>query len=336
MDRSGRPRGLPHRHPRADRPPVLGTARGPRPRRGRLQRLTARHATGGAGIAAASPCRSSPLPKSGAPHQGQCEGCTTTAWHLKDAVYLNARGVSFAILTTPRSQRCRSTTCFRRPWGGEPACGVRRTFHAHVSKSRFRQASPGNSPPGPPRWNQGRGALKAGKIQLRRCREVEDGPGSVCPSTGAQDAAVPALRGRLGAVCAPHRRRGPDTARAAARGRPRVLPARRAARAGARASRGAGHHDCGCRDAALVRLLRALRTSHLGGAGWCRCSRACAGGPAETTDPCADRCGRSPCVPPMERRLVLLSLRCGLAPRRWRGRHVARPVPAGSLGSWRL
>lgn len=35
-----------------------------------------------------------------APHQGQCEGCTTTAWHLKDAVYLNARGVSFAILTT--------------------------------------------------------------------------------------------------------------------------------------------------------------------------------------------------------------------------------------------
>lgn len=36
----------------------------------------------------------------GAPHQGQCEGCTTAAWHLKDAVYLNVRGVSFAILTT--------------------------------------------------------------------------------------------------------------------------------------------------------------------------------------------------------------------------------------------
>jgi predicted dithiol-disulfide oxidoreductase (DUF899 family) len=36
----------------------------------------------------------------GAPHQGQCEGCTTTAWHLDDSVYLNARGVSFAILTT--------------------------------------------------------------------------------------------------------------------------------------------------------------------------------------------------------------------------------------------
>src|SRR5207248_9973389 len=36
----------------------------------------------------------------GAPHQGQCEGCTTTVWHMKDAVYLNARGVSFAVLTS--------------------------------------------------------------------------------------------------------------------------------------------------------------------------------------------------------------------------------------------
>jgi predicted dithiol-disulfide oxidoreductase (DUF899 family) len=36
----------------------------------------------------------------GAPHQGQCEGCTVAAWHLRDAVYLNARGVSFAVLTT--------------------------------------------------------------------------------------------------------------------------------------------------------------------------------------------------------------------------------------------
>ena len=41
----------------------------------------------------------------GAPHQGQCEGCTTTAWDLKDAVYLNARGVSFAILTSGRGTR---------------------------------------------------------------------------------------------------------------------------------------------------------------------------------------------------------------------------------------
>ncbi|HEY0816064.1 MAG TPA: DUF899 family protein [Pseudonocardia sp.] len=36
----------------------------------------------------------------GAPHQGQCEGCTVTAWQVQDAVYLNARGVSFAILTS--------------------------------------------------------------------------------------------------------------------------------------------------------------------------------------------------------------------------------------------
>ncbi|WP_329114008.1 DUF899 family protein [Streptomyces sp. NBC_01465] len=36
----------------------------------------------------------------GAPHQGQCEGCTHAAWHLRDASYLHARGVSFAVLTT--------------------------------------------------------------------------------------------------------------------------------------------------------------------------------------------------------------------------------------------
>uniref|UniRef100_UPI003FCFF711 DUF899 family protein n=1 Tax=Rhodococcus rhodochrous TaxID=1829 RepID=UPI003FCFF711 len=36
----------------------------------------------------------------GAPPQGQCEGCTTTAWHVRDAVYLNARGVSFVFVTT--------------------------------------------------------------------------------------------------------------------------------------------------------------------------------------------------------------------------------------------
>lgn len=36
----------------------------------------------------------------GAPFEGQCEGCTVPAWQLKDAVYLHARGVSFAILTT--------------------------------------------------------------------------------------------------------------------------------------------------------------------------------------------------------------------------------------------
>ena len=36
----------------------------------------------------------------GAPHQGQCEGCTFNVWHMKDVIYLNARGVSFAVLTS--------------------------------------------------------------------------------------------------------------------------------------------------------------------------------------------------------------------------------------------
>lgn len=36
----------------------------------------------------------------GAPHQGQCEGCTVSAWHLRDTSYLQARGVSFAVVTT--------------------------------------------------------------------------------------------------------------------------------------------------------------------------------------------------------------------------------------------
>jgi predicted dithiol-disulfide oxidoreductase (DUF899 family) len=36
----------------------------------------------------------------GAPHQGQCEGCTANTWQMQAPIpYLNARGVSFAILT---------------------------------------------------------------------------------------------------------------------------------------------------------------------------------------------------------------------------------------------
>ncbi|MEU6982255.1 DUF899 domain-containing protein [Streptomyces sp. NPDC046324] len=55
----------------------------------------------------------------GAPHQGQCEGCTTTAWHMKDAVYLNARGVSFAVLTTGPWDEVASYVAFMgytQPW----------------------------------------------------------------------------------------------------------------------------------------------------------------------------------------------------------------------------
>jgi predicted dithiol-disulfide oxidoreductase (DUF899 family) len=55
----------------------------------------------------------------GAPHQGQCEGCTMTTWQLKDAVYLNARGVSFAILTTGQWDEVASFVAFMgytQPW----------------------------------------------------------------------------------------------------------------------------------------------------------------------------------------------------------------------------
>jgi predicted dithiol-disulfide oxidoreductase (DUF899 family) len=55
----------------------------------------------------------------GAPHQGQCEGCTTTAWHVRDAAYLNARGVSFAVLTTGRWEEVAAYVAFMgytQPW----------------------------------------------------------------------------------------------------------------------------------------------------------------------------------------------------------------------------
>ncbi|GAA0434143.1 hypothetical protein Aca07nite_01010 [Actinoplanes capillaceus] len=55
----------------------------------------------------------------GAPHQGQCEGCTNAAWHLRDAVYLNARGVSFAVVTTGRWPEVAAFTAFMgytQPW----------------------------------------------------------------------------------------------------------------------------------------------------------------------------------------------------------------------------
>ncbi|PSK98862.1 putative dithiol-disulfide oxidoreductase (DUF899 family) [Murinocardiopsis flavida] len=55
----------------------------------------------------------------GAPHQGQCEGCTDAVWHLRDAVYLNARGASFAVLTTGRWDEVASFVGFMgytQPW----------------------------------------------------------------------------------------------------------------------------------------------------------------------------------------------------------------------------
>jgi predicted dithiol-disulfide oxidoreductase (DUF899 family) len=56
----------------------------------------------------------------GAPHQGQCEGCTTTAWHAQPAVaYLNARGVSYAVLTSGRYEEVAPYVAFMgygEPW----------------------------------------------------------------------------------------------------------------------------------------------------------------------------------------------------------------------------
>ncbi|MBM2621020.1 DUF899 domain-containing protein [Actinoplanes sp. LDG1-06] len=55
----------------------------------------------------------------GAPHQGQCEGCTYAAWHLRDQTYLNTRGVSLAIVTTGRWDEVAAFTGFMgydQPW----------------------------------------------------------------------------------------------------------------------------------------------------------------------------------------------------------------------------
>ncbi len=55
----------------------------------------------------------------GAPHQGQCEGCTFNLWHMRDAVYLNASGVSFAVLTSGRWDEVASYVEFMgytQPW----------------------------------------------------------------------------------------------------------------------------------------------------------------------------------------------------------------------------
>ncbi|MFI1912200.1 DUF899 family protein [Nocardia sp. NPDC020380] len=68
----------------------------------------------------------------GAPHQGQCEGCTNAAWHLKDlGAYLDARGISLAIVTVGEWDEVAAFTEFMGytlPWYsvrgvGEPVGG---------------------------------------------------------------------------------------------------------------------------------------------------------------------------------------------------------------------
>jgi predicted dithiol-disulfide oxidoreductase (DUF899 family) len=76
----------------------------------------------------------------GTPHQGQCEGCTNQAWHLKDAVYLNVRGVSFAMVTTGVWDEVRSFVEFMgytHPWYSvrgldEPIGGEMGHFDAYL------------------------------------------------------------------------------------------------------------------------------------------------------------------------------------------------------------
>ena len=72
----------------------------------------------------------------GAPPQGQCEGCTFNVWHMRDAVYLNARGVSFAVLTSGRWDEVAPYVEFMgytQPWysvrGVEAPIGDRRGAH---------------------------------------------------------------------------------------------------------------------------------------------------------------------------------------------------------------
>lgn len=91
----------------------------------------------------------------GVPHDQQCPGCTTTAWHLRDAAYLRARGVSFAVLTTGRwdevsafvdfmgyTERWFSVRGLEEPIGGEMgyiACYLRdhnRAFLTYATTAR--------------------------------------------------------------------------------------------------------------------------------------------------------------------------------------------------------
>jgi predicted dithiol-disulfide oxidoreductase (DUF899 family) len=126
----------------------------------------------------------------GAPHQGQCEGCTVAAWHLRDAVYLNARGVSFAVTTTGRWAEVAAFVDFMgytQPWYsvrdapppvgdemGSLTCYLRdgdRTFLTYATTGRGNEAAEGSfalldmTPYGrreawqdsPPGWPEGRG-----------------------------------------------------------------------------------------------------------------------------------------------------------------------------------
>jgi hypothetical protein len=55
----------------------------------------------------------------GVPHQGQCAGCTFNVWQMKDTVYLEARSVLFAVLTSGRWDEVAPFVAFMgyaQPW----------------------------------------------------------------------------------------------------------------------------------------------------------------------------------------------------------------------------
>ena len=83
----------------------------------------------------------------GAPHQGQCEGCTFNLWHLKDAVYLNARGVSFAVLTSgPWKEVAPYVSSWVHPalvlGAGRGGAALRRRGAHHLFSARWRPRVP--------------------------------------------------------------------------------------------------------------------------------------------------------------------------------------------------
>jgi predicted dithiol-disulfide oxidoreductase (DUF899 family) len=98
----------------------------------------------------------------GIPIEGQCMGCTINTWHIqRSAVYLRARGVSLAVLTTGRWEEVAQ---FVESWG-TPSPGTRRTAcHGRSVKtwgqwpassaSARRSSSPMQPSAVAPRWPQ--------------------------------------------------------------------------------------------------------------------------------------------------------------------------------------
>ena len=168
----------------------------------------------------------------GAPHQGQCEGCTTTAWHVKDAVYLNARGVSFAVLTTGRWDEVASYVEFMgytQPWYSvrdvEAPVGGRHGLH-HLLPARRRPRVPHLLHDGP--WQRAgqRVPRPARHDALRPPRGVGGQPRGLARGPSGRLAGRWAWLADLLVLALGRRRRSPPGARPAAPCRSGPAPAR--------------------------------------------------------------------------------------------------------------